>query len=127
MQAIQNSIQEVKEWDKLVNEKPPTLVGWKKKPTFQKKAALTKTPKSTGLGEIAEEITNQLMKKPLNLSGEQRRKTKRSRLRFFSNDPKHALPLGGKAEQFDYCKLSSGQMSHSFLVVIKDPGDLVFF
>ena len=63
--------------------------------------------------------------KPLNPNREQRRKNKRSRLRFFSNNPKHALPLQRGVEQFNYCELSSGQVSRRFLVVLRDSVDLM--
>ena len=60
-----------------------------------------------------------------NPSGERERKNKRLRLGFFSNNPKHALPLQRGVKQFHYCELSNGQVSRSFLVVLEDPVDLV--
>ena len=52
-------------------------------------------------------------------------KTKRSRLGFFSSNPKHTLPLQRGIEQFDNCKLSNGQVSRSSLLVLEDPVDLI--
>ena len=64
-------------------------------------------------------------KKSPNPSGKQRRKTKRSGLGFFSSNPEHTLPLQKGIERFDYCELSSGQVSRSFLVVLGNSVDLV--
>ena len=65
-------------------------------------------------------------KKPLNPNREKRRKNGRLRLRFFSNNTEYALPLQKRVEQFDYCELSSNQVSRSFLVILGDSVDLVY-
>ena len=44
---------------------------------------------------------------------------------FFSNNPEHTLPLQRGIKRFDYCELSSGQVSYNFLVVLGDFVDLV--
>ena len=64
-------------------------------------------------------------KKPPKPNGERGRKIKRSKLGFFSSNPEHALPLQRGVERFNYCELSSSQISHSFLVLLGDPVDLV--
>ena len=64
-------------------------------------------------------------KKSPTSNAERGRKTKRSRLGFFSNNPKHALPLQRWVERFNYCELSSGQVCRSFLVVLGDLANLV--
>ena len=65
------------------------------------------------------------MKKPSNPNRERGRKNERLRLGFFSSNSEHTLPLQRGIEQFDYCELPSGQVSRSFLVVLRDSVDLV--
>ena len=126
MQAIrelQNSIREAREWDRLVNEKTSNPVGnWGGKLTSQKRIIVLRALAAPlRIGRQKRLID----KKPPNPSRKHRRKPERSELGFFSSNPEPALPLQRRIKRFNYCKLPSGQVSRSFLVVLGDFLDLV--
>ena len=97
---------------------------WGRKPTSQKRVTVLKA--LAALLEIGRQ-KRLIDKKPPNPNRKQGRKTKRLGLGFFGGNPEPALPLERGIKQFDYCELSSGQVSHSSLVVLRDSVDLVCF
>ena len=124
MRALQNSIQKAGKWDRLVNKKPPNpMEDWREKPISQKRVTVLRALAAPlGIGCRKRSID----KKFPSSSRKQRRKNKRLGLGFFSSNPEPALPLQKKIEQFNSCELTSGQVSRSFLVILRDFVDLVY-